>query len=204
MTTYQSLWYGSVGNAHAGRGAPPGGVLEQARETLLTALADYATPSTVVDLGSGLGTYAVALRDLYPNVKLTLVDFNTQATDLLKEQFPESDVIWASIFNWKPLERPDLVVSYGLLSTIDPDLLPRAYDAIWEIDGRLTLIVDYHSDEPLRSTSANVHARDFAREFLDRLPGARLVSSRPVFPALGSGGFAPLRWSLFERKEQDS
>lgn len=158
--------------------------------------------SSILELGANVGINLHALRLLNPHALMTGVEINPEAAELLR-QWGQAQVVEASLFDFKPEQRWDLVFTSGVLIHLHPDKLPEAYDLMATASARFVCMVEYYNPSPVSIPYRNNHEklfqRDFAGEFLAAHSSYRLrdygfvYRHDSVFPA------DDLSWFLMER-----
>lgn len=135
--------------------------------------------NTILELGAGTGANVKALRKRFPNAHATAVELNRAACTMLQADSPEVKAIEASILDWEPQQRWDLVLTKGLLIHIAPNLLPAVYATLHKAAARYILIAEYYNPTPVevvyRGEKDLLWKRDFAGELLDRYTDLQLI-----------------------------
>ena len=147
--------------------------------------------NSVTELGCNIGMNFKAIRQLLPHAKLTGVEINEQAANLLKNDQPYVDVKVGSILS--PIEcKSDFIFTKGVLIHIDPSDLNFVYDNLYKNCGKFILIGEYYSTAPLaleyRGHKNKLFKRDFAGDMLERYGDLHLLqygfayNKDPLFP----------------------
>jgi spore coat polysaccharide biosynthesis protein SpsF len=97
-----------------------------------------------------------------------------------------------SILDFKPDRQWDVVLIKGVLIHINPDYLPRVYEALFKACRRYIFLIEYYNPTPVevdyRGHSGRLFKRDFAGEMLDRYKDLRVADygfvwhRDPAFP----------------------
>jgi spore coat polysaccharide biosynthesis protein SpsF len=131
------------------------------------------------ELGANIGLNLKAIRTLLPQADLAAVEINRQACEVLRHDFPDTEIAHASILEWEPTERYDLVFSKGVMIHLSPDHLQATYDKMDRAAAKYVLIAEYYNPTPVtipyRGHNDRLFKRDFAGEFLDRHPHYQLI-----------------------------
>ena len=201
-TPQEQFWAGQFGTEYINRNR--GDALLASNLAFFSKALDRAGPiESCAEIGANVGMNLKALRLLYPDLRCSAVEINPEAARQLGGIIGEENVFNGSIADWHPRERADLALSKGVLIHIGPELLPTAYDRLYEASGRVILIAEYYSPSPTavpyRGHEDRLFKRDFAGEMLDRFPDLRLrdygfcYRRDPVFPQ------DDINWFLLEK-----
>ena len=127
-------------------------------------------PTSILEIGANIGLNLSAIRQLFPDCKMSGVEINEKAANLLEKTGAE--VIRGSIEEVTLVAKYDLVFTKGVLIHIDPDSLKQTYDKIFNSTTRWVLLIEYYSRTPTetvyRGHQGVLFKRDFAGEFLDQ------------------------------------
>jgi len=200
MNRQETLWHGDFGREYHLRNSQ----IDRAgfwNEILATGI-DLPVAS-VLELGAGQGDNLSALRSLFPEAKLTGVDINPLAVELMRDRGFEA--IEGSIHSVK-LPKADLVFTRGTLIHVQPNYLPRTYADIHAAALRYIVLAEYFSPEPreipYRGKGAALWARDFMGDMLSQFSDLTLVDYGFVYK--GAGHDESLNWFLAEKTEVKS
>lgn len=134
--------------------------------------------STILEFGTNRGLNLRALRQLLPECRLLGVELNETAFREA-ERLGIAEMWRGSIFDYPVGAAVDLSLAKGVLMHLDPELLPLAYDKLYDATARYVLLVEYYSPDPVEVTyrghDHRLFKRDFAGEMLDRYDDLRLV-----------------------------
>lgn len=198
----EQFWAGEFGTEYIGR--------NRSDELLASNLAFFGTAlrragriGSCVELGANIGMNLRALRLLYPDLACSGVEINAEAAAELADQIGEENVFNGSIGDWTPRQPADLALIKGVLIHLNPDLLPDAYDRLYDGSSRLILVAEYYNPTPVavpyRGHDDRLFKRDFAGEMLDRFDDLRLIDygfayrRDPAFPQ------DDISWFLMEK-----
>lgn len=160
---------------------------------------------SVLELGANRGLNLIALRHLLPDARLTAVEINARAVEVLR-QFSWLDVVHASLLEYRPVAPSDLVLIKGVLIHLNPDVLPGVYDLLHAASGRYICIVEYYNPSPVtipyRGHADRLFKRDFAGEVLARHPDLKLADYGFVYHADTNFPQDDLTWFLLEKHDQ--
>lgn len=202
MTAQERFWQGEFGDAYVDRNAGAAAVASSLA-FFGRALARAGTLDSVLELGSNRGLNLQALRALLPHAQLQGVELNGKACTLARAL--EVAEIWeGSLFDYAVTASVDLAFTKGVLIHLPPDLLPAAYDKLYQASKRFILVAEYYNPTPVevsyRGHAERLFKRDFAGELLDRHADLRLLDygfayhRDPLFPA------DDISWFLLEKQ----
>ena len=197
MNRQETLWHGDFGREYHLRN------LQIDRTSFwneIVGFLDQDSITSILELGAGQGDNLSALRNLFPEAKLTGVDINPLAVELMRDRGFEA--VEGSLHSVK-LPKADLVFTRGTLIHVQPNYLPRTYADIHAASARYIVVAEYFSPEPreipYRGKGAALWARDFAGDMLSQFSDLVLVDYGFVYK--GAGHDESLNWFLMEKKE---
>lgn len=202
-TEQEAFWAGEFGTQYIGR--------NQGDELLASnlaffskALAGARSASSCIEFGANIGMNLKALQLLYPRQEQHAIEINPQAAAELAKVIPAGNVFQESILDFEAQRHWDLVLIKGVLIHINPEWLPRVYDALHRAAGRYLLVCEYYNPSPVtisyRGQEDRLFKRDFCGELLDRHPDLTLVDygfayrRDPTFPQ------DDITWFLMEKR----
>ena len=201
-TDQERFWAGDFGDDYVDRSQ---GVHHIASRTAMWSriLRSCGPIGSATEFGANIGLNLRALRNLLPEAKLTGVEINAKAAQILRDE-GTIEVLEGSLFDTAPSIPADLGFTSGVLIHINPDRLGTAYDRLAQGSRRYVAMCEYYNPAPTEVTyrghSEQLYKRDFAGEFLDAHPDFELrdygfVYHRdPHFPVDDS------TWFLMERR----
>ncbi len=200
-TPQEQFWAGEFGTEYIGRNRSDA-LLASNLAFFAKALDKAGSIASCAEIGANVGMNLRALRLLYPEIVCTAVEINQDAAKELATLIGEENVFNGSIADWRP-NRADLALSKGVLIHLNPELLPTAYQRLYESAERLILIAEYYSPSPVairyRGHDDRLFKRDFAGEVLGRFPDLKLLDygfcyrRDPAFPQ------DDINWFLLEK-----
>lgn len=201
-TPQEEFWRGEFGDEYSGRNDDPeivaGNIALFARM-----FSGRPAPGSVIELGANIGNNLRALRALFPGQDQHAVEINAAACDRLIARLGADRVVNASMLDWNPSNRWDLVLMKGVLIHINPDRLVDVYDRAASASQRYVAIVEYYNPEPAmvpyRGHGDRLFKRDFCREFLTSQPDYELVDYGFVYRGDPSFPLDDVTWFLLER-----
>lgn len=209
-TEQEDFWAGSFGDEYAQRniGRITSNMVFLAKA--LNSASGFIT--SVAEVGAGSGENLLALQRLMPYAKYAAIDVNRASLELLRQRWPTSNwmprIMCGTIEeHWEECrlqDRPDLVLSKGLLIHIPPEKLAATYRQLYDMTSKYVLLAEYYNPTPVaieyRGHAARMWKRDFAGDMLDMFTGLRLVDygfayRRDPFPQ------DDLTWFLLEKAQ---
>lgn len=202
-TEQEAFWAGEFGNDYLKRN-------ELTPTSLAGRLALWAKitrnctsrPSSILEFGANIGINLHAFKMLLSEARLTGVEINASAADVLR-RWGGAEVVEASLFDFSPQKKWDFVFTSGVLIHLNPDLLPAAYEIMAACSCRYVCMVEYYNPSPVtvsyRNNTEKLFKRDFAGEFLAAHPEFNLrdygfvYHNDPIFPG------DDLTWFLLEK-----
>lgn len=93
----------------------------------LSARVGAEAPTTVVDLGSGPGTFTALLAQRWPHAHVIGVDSSPTMVEFAAKEIPGVDFVLADLHRWEPTEPIDVLISNATLQWVPGhlQLLPR-------------------------------------------------------------------------------
>jgi len=134
---------------------------------------------SVIELGANIGLNLRAIRNLLPDVERSAVEINGKAVEELKKL--DGVVVYhKSILEFAPDYQRDFVFTKGVLIHINPDMLYKVYDLLYELSRKYICIAEYYNPTPVsldyRGHRDRLFKRDFAGEILQRFSDLSLIS----------------------------
>ncbi len=202
MTAQERFWQGEFGDAYVDRNAGAAAVASSLA-FFGRALARAGGLGSVLELGTNRGLNLQALRALLPQAQLQGVELNGKACALARA-LNVAEIWEGSLFDYPVTKGFDLAFTKGVLIHLPPDLLPAAYDKLYQASRRFILVAEYYNPTPVevsyRGHAERLFKRDFAGELLDRHADLRLLDygfvyhRDPLFPA------DDISWFLLEKQ----
>lgn len=202
MTAQERFWQGEFGDAYVDRNAGAAAVASSLA-FFGRALARAGSLGSVLELGTNRGLNLQALRALLPHAQLQGVELNGKACALARA-LNVAEIWEGSLFDYPVTTGFDLAFTKGVLIHLPPDLLPAAYDKLYQASRRFLLVAEYYNPMPVevsyRGHAERLFKRDFAGELLDRHADLRLLDygfvyhRDPLFPA------DDISWFLLEKQ----
>ena len=176
-TPQEEFWAGEFGNEYSGRNKGDS-VIASNTALFAKVLANTDNVNSIIEFGCNVGLNLRAIRQLRPECKLTGIEINQQAVEILRE-WDDAEVIEHSILDIELDTQYDLTLIKGVLIHINPEELDKVYTRLYEGSSRYICIAEYYNPAPVtvnyRGHGERLFKRDFAGEMLDRYPDLKLV-----------------------------
>ena len=160
--------------------------------------------NSCLEFGANIGMNLKALKLLYPNIELSGIEINKQASEQLGNLIEPKNVYNSSIFDFEVKKKSDITLIKGVLIHINPDMLQLVYQKLYDASSKYILIAEYYNPSPVtikyRGHEDRLFKRDFASEFLEKYPDSVLIDygfsyrNDPVFPQ------DDITWFLIQKK----
>jgi len=202
-TEQERFWAGQFGREYSERNSPD--------KFLAANVAMFArifsrldNLKSVIELGANIGLNLEAIESLLPEVQMEAVEINADACQILKQRLPKVGVSQASLLDYRPRARFDLVLIKGVLIHINPQQLPLVYEQLAALSARYVVIAEYYNPTPVsieyRGHNDRLFKRDFAGEFLDKYPEFKIVDYGFIWRRDPLFAQDDLTWFLLERR----
>lgn len=202
-TEQEAFWAGDFGSEYIGRNQ--GSMLLASNLAFFSRALRQADPiDSCIEFGANIGMNLRALQLLYPGQDQYAVEINADAANELGKIIPSDHIHHTSILDFEPPHRRDLALIKGVLIHINPDWLPKTYDALYQATGRYPLVSEYYNPTPVpipyRGHTDRLFKRDFCGELLDRFPALRLVDYGFAYHRDPKIPQDDINWFLLERR----
>jgi pseudaminic acid biosynthesis-associated methylase len=157
-----------------------------------------------IEFGANIGMNLKALKFLYPSIRLSAIEINENASTILGDFIGKDNVYNISIFDHKVESKVQLSLIKGVLIHINPNMLQKVYEQLYNSSEKFILIAEYYNPTPValnyRGHEDRLFKRDFAGEFLDKYLDTELIDygfsyrRDPAFPQ------DDITWFLIRKK----
>lgn len=134
---------------------------------------------SVIEFGANIGLNLIAIKSILPEVELSAIEINEKAIYDLKKVAGKGEVYHQSILDFKPDYKRDFVFTKGVLIHLNPDVLNKVYDLIFETSNKYICIAEYYNPKPMeipyRGHKGFLFKSDFVGEILDKYPEKKLI-----------------------------
>jgi pseudaminic acid biosynthesis-associated methylase len=199
----EQFWAGDFGTSYIARNEDPR-LVSIATTLLSRVLARAPGIESVLELGANIGNNLLALRHLFPEAHLAGVEINEAAFRRLAA-LAGVRAHHGSLLQYRADEPVDLAFTRGVLIHIDPDDLPRAYDALYAASRRYVALIEYYNPTPVEVTyrghAGKLFKRDWCAEIRARHPDLALRDYGFVYHGDALCPADDLTWFLLERAQ---
>lgn len=126
----------------------------------------------MIELGANVGNNLEIFSKLFKNIKITAVEINKKACNMLAKKMPKVNVVNSSIESIRLKNKFDLVLVKGVLIHIQPKQLLKIYQIINRLSKKYILIAEYYNPTPIsilyRKRKNKLFKRDFAGEIMKK------------------------------------
>lgn len=201
-TEQEEFWAGQFGDDYTERNQ--GSQLIASNTALFASIIARTQPvKSILEFGANRGLNLLALRNLLPAVELSAVEINSKAVKEL-ETIKNLKVYRQSMLDFSIDYQRDLVLSKGLLIHIAPEILPRAYQVLYESSSRYICLAEYYNPAPVeveyRGNKGKLFKRDFAGEMMDTYPGLTLIDYGFAYHRDNNFPMDDVNWFLLDKK----
>lgn len=194
-----AFWAGKFGDEYRKRNRD---LVRPAIALFAKVLARTGKLSSALELGCGIGANLSALsylQDDWDHLWGVEINKETAAT------VPVGQIIHGNVLDFRmPVqEKPELVITRGLLIHIQPDDLPGLYQKIYHLTDRWILLAEYYNptliEVPYRGHAGRLWKRDWAGDMLDTFPGLRLADYGFIYHRDPAFAQDDVTWFLLEK-----
>ncbi|MFT5660477.1 MAG: pseudaminic acid biosynthesis-associated methylase [Sulfurimonas sp.] len=201
-TEQENFWSGDFGTDYIQRNQ--GNTLIASNIMMLSKTIQKTSKiKSVIEFGSNIGLNIKALEQLLPSASLSAVEINKDAALIVKST-TSANVYNTSLFDFKVDFQRDLSFTKGVLIHINPDLLPLAYDKLYNASSKYILMVEYYDPNPVqvvyRGHQKKLFKRDFPGEFMSRFPDVELIDYGFFYHKDPHADRDDSNWFLMEKK----
>jgi len=178
MNEQEKFWHGSFGNSYISRNKSK--YLQKNNDYFFKKIFKKKYKiNTIIELGSNIGNNLVSIEKIYKNCKITSVEINEKACEILKKKNPNYEVLNKTILDLKTEKKFNLVLCKGVLIHVNPKQLMKTYKKIYNLSNRYILIAEYFSPNPIKIKYRNfknkLFKRDFAFEIMQSYKNLKLL-----------------------------
>ncbi len=202
QTEQEQFWAGNFGNDYIARNMGEQ-LLAYNLDFFVRAMRQAHGVSSVIEFGANVGMNLKALQLLYPSQQHYGIEINEQAAAQLRQVIPADHVIEGSILDFKPAQTWDLALIKTVLIHINPEALPKVYEALYRSSNRYILVAEYYNPSPVevsyRGHSQRLFKRDFAGDLMAAYTDLRLVDYGFIYRADPVMPQDDITWFLLEK-----
>ena len=159
---------------------------------------------SVLELGANIGLNLVAIHSLLPLAKISGVEINTKASEILTK-LDYIETINTSLLDLSLDKKYDFVFTKGVLIHQNPEMLQRVYDLIYECSNRYIFIFEYYNPVPMevkyRGFDSVLFKRDFAGELMDKYSDLKLIDYGFVYHRDNNFPGDDFNWFLMQKQQ---
>lgn len=159
---------------------------------------------SALELGSNIGLNLRSLRNIKPNIKLSAVEINKEACEILKE-IDNIDIVNKSILDLEKndINKYDFSFTSGVLIHIKPEYLNKVYEILYDSSNKYIMIAEYYNTEPTmipyHGENDVLFKRDFAGEMLNKYSDLKLIDYGFVYRRDPNFPLGDITWFLMEK-----
>ncbi|WP_147819481.1 pseudaminic acid biosynthesis-associated methylase [Salidesulfovibrio onnuriiensis] len=197
-----AFWKGEFGDEYVQRHDAPR-LVPAKRFQFQTMLRNTHGISSIMELGTNQGFNLKVLHEQFPEAELHGVEINENAAAMARKVQGVESITCASLLE-VPVDRVyDLSFTAGVLIHIAPEVLPKAYQKLYDFSRKFILLSEYHNTSPqeieYRGHRNRMFMRDFAGELLDSYADLRLLDYGFFYKRDPRYGLGDINWFLMEK-----
>lgn len=177
-TEQEEFWAGDFGTQYIDRNKGDA-LLASNLDFFVRGLHQAREIKNCIEFGANIGMNLKALKLLHPVLDMHAIEINADAAKELSDVIPQTRIFNQSILDFVPNQSWDLVLIKGVLIHINPEVLPKVYDKLYQSCGHYLFVAEYYNPAPVaipyRGHSDRLFKRDFAGEIMEQYPNLRLV-----------------------------
>jgi spore coat polysaccharide biosynthesis protein SpsF len=102
-----------------------------------------------IEFGANICMNLKALQLLYPSIKLNAIEINENAANILGNFIGRDNVYNGSIFEHTEESKVQLSLIKGVLIHINPNMLQKVYEQLYNCSEKFILIAEYYNPTPV-------------------------------------------------------
>lgn len=202
-TEQEDFWAGGFGNEYVDRSSNASFI--PARINMFSDIIKHTNNvKSFLEFGPNVGLNLMALQQLMPHADLHAIEINKKAYQTLQDS-GFKNVVNGSFLEATLVDFADFVFTSGVLIHINPDELPRAYQALYNASNRYIMVNEYYNPTPVsvdyRGNKNRLFKRDFAGELMDCYPDLHLVSYGFIYQRDPNFSQDDTNWFLLEKRQ---
>jgi len=175
-TEQESFWAGEFGDQYIERNT--GEIFLASNIYIYSQILNRTSGvSSVLEFGANIGLNLQAIHRILPECELSAIEINQKAIEKLKAH--QVKCYHQSILEFETDYKRDLCLIRGVLIHINPDMLKKVYEKLYNSSSRYICVFEYYNPAPVeidyRGHKERLFKRDFAGEILDKYKDLRLV-----------------------------
>lgn len=201
-TEQEKFWAGEFGDNYIERNEDK--ILVASNLSIFSKVFEKAQDvNSVIEFGSNIGLNLVAIKQLLPDAKISSVEINPNAVKEL-EKLNLDEIFHTSILDFENSDKKDFVFTKGVLIHINPDMLQKVYEKMYNNSKKYICMVEYYNPTPVeipyRGHSGKLFKRNFAGEIMEKYPDLKLVDYGFFYHQDPRHHQEDLTWFLMEKR----
>jgi len=201
QTAQETFWAGAFGDEYTQRNQ--GNTLIASNLALFSKILSHTySVQTMIEFGANIGLNLRAIKQLFPAIDIEALEINTQAASELAS-LGISKVYNQSILEFNPTSQYDFVLTKGFLIHLEPVMLKKVYDTLYQSSKKYICLIEYYNPSPVevpyRGFSERLFKRDFAGEMLDCYKDLKLKEYGFVYRRDQNFAQDDITWFLLEK-----
>lgn len=124
------------------------------------------------ELGCNIGLNLIAINRINKQLKLRGYEINEKAALAAREQNIAEIINTTVVESLDSSQKFDLTFTKGVLIHINPDMLPKVYQNLYDLSNRYIMVCEYYNPVPVsidyRGNKDRLFKRDFAGELIQQ------------------------------------
>lgn len=178
-TEQEEFWAGDFGNEYIERVNEDNIRIANNISFFSKVLKQTRDVKSIIEFGSNIGINLKALNYLIPDADLSAIEINAKAVEELRKWQKVKKIYEMSILDFTPDFQRDFVFIKGVLIHINPEMLHKIYELLYQTSKKYICIAEYYNPTPVsilyRGNENKLFKRDFAGEILDEYKDLELV-----------------------------
>jgi spore coat polysaccharide biosynthesis protein SpsF len=204
VTGQELFWKGEFGDKYSERNQ---GLAEKRKPFFSRILQLTENVRTVLECGANTGENLRSLVSLNPTLKLSGVEINRNACEILAS-LDGVEAHCVALQDYNTSERYDLVFTSGFLIHVPPEDLTVVFEKLYLLSNRYILLNEYFSPTPMeidyRGHKEKLFKRDFAKELYELYETELKVVSYGFLWKKMEPAWDDTNWTLMEKTEGSS
>jgi pseudaminic acid biosynthesis-associated methylase len=203
-TEQEEFWTGEFGNEYTDRNSKDKYLVASNISLFAKAFQQVGKPESLIEFDANIGLNLMAIKLLFPSIKLNAIEINKKAATELGEVIGDKNIFNGSILEYEPEKKFDIVLIKGVLIHINPEMLPAVYERLYKSSKKYIMICEYYNPVPVtvnyRGHSDRLFKRDFAGEMLDLYPDLKLSDYEFIYKRDRAFPQDDATWFLLEKE----
>lgn len=201
LTEQEKFWAGEFGNEYIKRNK--GADSLASKIYMFSQILRVEKINSCIEFGANIGLNLRAIQALMPSIKLAGIEINKEAATELRK-INNIETFEKSIIDFEAIKKYDLSFVCGVLIHINPDMLDRVYESLYESSNRYICVAEYYNPTPVevsyRGNKGKLFKRDFAGELMDKYKNLVLLDYGFIYHRDNNFPGDDITWFLMEKK----